>query len=224
MATRRLTLLGLLLSGMVAFSAQAAGNLPDACTAALKRAFAAAVDAKTLPNACKRIGPVTLGMSKQEVMAALGQPDITHTDAKDPDTLSIAYLYPREFKAQLVQHPRPVDTLVYSQLTVRFRNDRVINLVAFANMKIPLPFNLLGQPVGTHIDRILQAIGGEPLWNASRDYVQFKDLPLAMDVDPDTSAIIGLGIADTKDDLESFSPLGLQLLKDPQSGLINGVR
>ncbi|OAX55723.1 hypothetical protein [Xanthomonas graminis] len=224
MPHRSFSLLGILAFGMAVAQANATGNDAAACTRMLHQAFAASSNASTLPAPCTHIGPVALGMHKQQVLALLGQPDITRADAEHPDTLSVMYLYPRDFKAQLARHPRPVGTLVYSQLALRFRNDRVINLIAFADLKVPLPFDLLGQPVGTHIDRLLQAIGGNAQWNASRDYVQFAAMPLAVDVDPDTSAIVGLNIAATKEDLYNFSPLGLQLLKDAKSGLVNGVR
>ncbi len=49
-------------------------------------------------------------------------------------------------------------------------------------------------------------------------------MPLGVDVDPDTSAIVGLNIAASKADLDSFGLPGLQLLKDAKSGLVNGVR
>ncbi|PKV12866.1 secreted signal peptide protein [Xanthomonas prunicola] len=217
-------LFGLLLVGLVVPQSQAAGNDGMACTRALHQAFATSANAATLPIACTRIGPVALGMRKQQVLAALGQPDVTRTDAADPDRLSLLYLYPRDFKAQLAQHPRPTGALVHSELAVGFRNDRVSNLIAFADPKAPLPFDLLGQPVGTHIDRILPAIGGSPQWNASRDYIQFAAIPLGIDVDPDTSAIVGLNIATTKQELDNFGLPGLDLLKDAKSGLVNGVR
>lgn len=224
MTPRSLSLFGLLAFGMAIAHAHAAGTDATACTRALQQAFAASASAATLPAPCTRIGPVALGMRKQQVLAALGQPDVTRADSAHPQTLSVVYLYPREFNAQLAQHPRAAGTLVHSQLAVGFRNDRVTNLIAFADPNVPLPFALLGQPAGTHIDRLLQAIGGRPQWNASRDYVQFAAMPLGVDVDPDTSAIVGLNIAASKADLDRFGLPGLQLLKDAKSGLVNGVR
>ncbi|MCI2261768.1 outer membrane protein assembly factor BamE [Xanthomonas indica] len=224
MEPRFLSLFGLLVLGMVFPQAHAAGSDAAACTHALHQAFASSSSAATLPSSCTRLGPVALGMRKQQVLAALGQPDISRSDAAHPDTLSVVYLYPREFNAQLAQQPRPAAALAYSQLAVRFHDDRVTNLIAVANPDVPLPFDLLGQPAGTHVDRVLQAIGGQPQWNASRDYVQFATMPLGLEVDPDTSALIGVYVAATKQDLDSFALPGLQLSKDTQSGLVNGVR
>lgn len=224
MTPRSLSLFGLLAFGMAIAQAHAAGSDAAACTHALQQAFAASASATTLPAACTRIGPIALGMRKQQVLAALGQPDVTRADAAHPQTLSIVYLYPRELNAQLARHPLAAGTLAYSQLAVGLRDDRVTNLIAFADPKVPLPFDLLGQPAGTPIDRLLQAIGGQPQWNASRDYVQFATMPLGLDVDPDTSSIVGLNIAASKADLDSFGLPGLQLRKDAHSGLVNGVR
>lgn len=49
-------------------------------------------------------------------------------------------------------------------------------------------------------------------------------MPLAIDVDPDTLAIVGLNIATTKQELDNFDLPGLNLLKNPTRGLINGIR
>ncbi|KAB7766371.1 secreted signal peptide protein [Xanthomonas maliensis] len=216
-------LFGLLILGMVIAQAHATGN-NAACTRALRQAFAASPNAATLPAPCRHIGPVTLGLQKDEVLAALGQPDATRGDAKHPDTLRVMYLYPRDLKARLAQHPLPLEMVGVTSLTVSFRNDQVINVDIFASVSVPVPFNLLDQPVGTHVDRILQAIGGSPQGNSSRDYIQFSAMPLSLLVDPDTSAVVGLDIADNKDDLYNFGRFNLILLKDPKSGLINGVR
>ncbi|WP_369933162.1 secreted signal peptide protein [Xanthomonas tesorieronis] len=224
MTPRSLSLFALLAFGMAIAQVHAADSDAAACTRALQQAFAASANATALPAACTRIGPVALGMRKQQVLAALGQPDVTRADAAHPQALSVVYLYPRELNAQLARQPRAAGTLAHSQLAVRFRDDRVTNLIAFADPNAPLPFDLLGQPVGTHIDRLLQAIGGQPQWNASRDYVQFAAMPLGVDVDPDTSAIVGLNIAASKADLDSFDLPGLQLRKDANSGLVNGIR
>ncbi|WP_372381270.1 secreted signal peptide protein [Xanthomonas sp. NCPPB 1754] len=215
---------GLLLFGLVAPPSRAAGNDGKACSRALHQTFTTSASATTLPVACAHIGPLALGMRKQQVLAALGQPDVTHTDAVDPNRLSLLYLYPRDIKAQLAQHPRRAGTLVQGELAVGLRNDRVSNLIAFADQRAPPPFHLLGHPVGTQINRILQTIGGSPQWNASRDYVQFSAMPLAIDVDPDTLAIVGLNIATTKQELDNFELPGLNLLKNPTRGLINGIR
>ncbi|MBZ3488985.1 secreted signal peptide protein [Xanthomonas perforans] len=213
---------GLLLFGLVAPPSRAASNDGKACSRALHLTFITSASATTLPAACAHIGPLALGMRKQQVLAALGQPDVTHTDAVDPNRLSLLYLYPRDIKAQLAQHPRRA--VVQGELAVGLRNDRVSNLIAFADQRAPLPFHLHGHPVGTHINRILQTIGGSPQWNASRDYVQFSAMPLGIDVDPDTLAIVGLNIATTKQELDNFDLPGLNLLKSPTSGLINGIR
>lgn len=190
----------------------------------MHQTFTTSASATTLPVACAHIGPVALGMRKQQVLAALGPPDVTHADAADPSRLSLLYLYPRGFNARLAEHPRPVGTLVHGELAVGFRKNRVSNLIAFADPKAPLPFKLLGHPVGTHLNRILQAIGGNPQGNDSRDYIQFPAMPLGLDVDPDTFAIVGLNIATTKEELDNFRLPGLNLLKVPKSGLINGIR
>ncbi|MCC8469937.1 secreted signal peptide protein [Xanthomonas phaseoli] len=219
-----LSFFGLLLLGLVTQQSHAANNEGKACSHALHQAFTTSASATTLPAACAHIGPVALGMRKQQVLAALGQPDITRTDAVDPSRLSLLYPYPRDFKAQLAQHPRPAGTLAHGELVVGFRDDRVSNLIAFADPKAALPFQLLGHPAGTHINRILQTIGGSPQWNASRDYVQFPAMPLGIDVDPDTLAIVGLNIATTKQELDNFRLPGLNLLKDPTNGLIKGIR
>lgn len=223
MTPRSLSLFGLLAFGMAIAQAHAAGSDAAACTHALQQAFAASASAATLPAPCTRIGPIALGMRKQQVLAALGQPDITRADAAHPQTLIVVYLYPRELNAQLARHPLAAGTFAYSQLAVGFRDGRVTNLIAFADPKVPLPFDLLGQPARTPIDRLLQVIGGQPQWNASRDYVQFAAMPLGVDVDPDSSAIVGLNIAASKADLDSFGLPGLQLRKDANSGLVNGI-
>lgn len=130
---------GLLLFGLVAPPSRAAGNDGKACSRALHQTFTTSASATTLPVACAHIGPLALGMRKQQVLAALGQPDVTHTDAVDPNRLSLLYLYPRDIKAQLAQHPRRAGTLVQGELAVGLRNDRVSNLIAFADQRRPRP-------------------------------------------------------------------------------------
>jgi len=224
MTSRSLSLFALLAFGMAMLQAKAASSAADACTCALHQAFAASTTAAALPAPCTRIGPIALGMRQEQVLAALGQPDVTRTSAAHPDTLSVVYLYPHEFDAQLARQPRPADALAYGQLAIRFRNGQVTNMIAFSHPDVPLPFDLLGQPVGTDVDRVLQAIGGSPQWNASRDYVQFPAMPLGVDVDPGTSTIVGLDIATTKQDLDGFGLPALQLSKDASNGMVNGVR
>lgn len=220
MTPRSLSLLGLLACGL----ALSAGAEAAACTGALRQAFAAAPDAAALPAPCRRIGPVELGMSQQQVLAALGQPDATRTDDAHPDTSSAVYLYPRRFNAQLARKPLAADKLDYSQLGIRLRGGKVVNIVAFANPKAPFPFQLLAPSAAADAGRVLKQIGGQPQWNASRDYVQFAAMPIGLNVDPDTSRVIGLDIADSKQDLDTFALPALRLSKDAGSGLVGGVR
>ncbi|WP_369975758.1 secreted signal peptide protein [Xanthomonas bundabergensis] len=218
MTPRSLSLLGLLALGTVL----AAGAEAATCTSALHQAFASSSDAAALPAPCRRIGPVELGMSKQQVQAALGQPDALRSDDAHPDTSSAVYLYPRGFNAQLARKPLAADRLDYSQLGLRFRNGKVVNIVAFANPKAPFPFQLLAPAADA--GSVLKRIGGQPQWNASRDYVQFAAMPIGLNVDPDTSRIVGLDIADNKQDLDAFALPALRLSKDAGSGLVGGVR
>ncbi|MFC6841651.1 secreted signal peptide protein [Xanthomonas theicola] len=220
MTPRSLSLLGLLALGTVL----SAGAEAAACTSALHQAFASSSDAAALPAPCRRIGLVELGMSKQQVQAALGQPDALRTDDAHPDTSSAVYLYPPGFNAQLARKPLAADRLDYSQLGLRFRNGKVVNIVAFANPKAPFPFQLLAPAADADADSVLKRIGGQPQWNASRDYVQFAAMPIGLNVDPDTSRIVGLDIADSKQDLDAFALPALHLSKDAGSGLVGGVR
>jgi len=218
-------LCGLLVLGMVAFPVHAA-SMTDDCIGALRHAFANdAVGADThaaLPNACTHLGPLALGMTRSQVMAAMGAPDKERNTKDRPDTADLLYVYPRDLNAQLARRPVATDQIAYSQLRVRIQQDKVTAISTFADAKAPLPFALLGRPAGTKIDGLMAELGGHPQWNASRDYVQFPSVPLGLSVDPDTAALIGVDIADRMTSMATFGGQGLNLTKDKASGLVNG--
>ncbi|WP_225979279.1 secreted signal peptide protein [Paracidovorax cattleyae] len=161
-------------------------------------------------------------MHQQDVVDALGKPDATRHGGARPDTVFV-YLYPRGLNERLARHPRPAGSLAHGALAMRFRGDRVVNVIAFGPHGELPGFGLKGLALGTDVGAVLQAIGGQPLWNASRDYVQFATMPLGLEVDPDTSAVVGLDIAATKQDLDHFSLPPLRLDKDGRSGLVRGI-
>ncbi|SFD97223.1 secreted signal peptide protein [Paracidovorax konjaci] len=223
MLFRSLPLFGTLAFGMVLNPACAAGADAAACPGALHAAFAVSGDASVLPATCRHIGPVALGMGRQEVSAALGPPDVVRTDAAHPGTVRVVYLYPRGLNAQLAARPRPAGAFRYGELALRFRDGRVTNAMAYAPPGVAFPFDLLGDAAGAQVGAVLQAIGGQPQWNASRDYVQFAAMPVGIDIDPATSRVIGLGVADSKQDLYTFGLPALRLTRDAHTGLVSGV-
>ncbi|XDF37411.1 secreted signal peptide protein [Paracidovorax avenae] len=193
-----------------------------ACSRALRQAFSAQDQAATLPAPCRRLGPVALGMRQQDVVAALGKPDATRHGAARPDTVAV-YLYPRGLNERLASHPLPAGSLEHGELAIRFRDGRAVNIIAFGPHGELSGFGLPGLALGEDAGAMLQAVGGHPQWNASRDYVQFAAMPLGLEVDPDTSAVVGLDIAATKQDLEHFALPPLRLDKDGRSGLVSGI-
>ncbi|MET4674703.1 secreted signal peptide protein [Luteibacter sp. ME-Dv--P-043b] len=227
MRSHIIPLYGLLVLGIVAFPVHANG-MADDCVGALHHEFATANDTvdtsahATLPDACTHLGPLALGMTRSQVLAAMGAPDKERTAKDHPGTADLLYVYPRDLNAQLARKPVTADQIAYSQLRVRIQQDKVTAISTFANAKAPLPFALLGQPAGTKIDGLMAALGGHPQWNASRDYVQFPSVPFALSVDPDTAGLVGVDIADRMTSLATFSGQGLNLTKDKASGLVNG--
>jgi hypothetical protein len=228
MAFRLISFCGLLVLGMVSFPVNAAIEDAANCAGALHRAFATQSDKPeamadvVLPEPCRSIGPVKLGMTRSEVLAALGHPDQERTSRDHPETADVLYVYPRDLNAQLARNPLPADKINYSQLGVRFQDGKVTNIVTFANLKAPLPFKLLGRAAGSDIGDILKEMGGSPEWNASHDYIQFQSMPIGLSIDPATSGIVGLDIANQKRDLDTFSVQGLTLTKDKKAGLFSG--
>ncbi|ADX45850.1 conserved hypothetical protein [Paracidovorax avenae ATCC 19860] len=229
MITRPPSFACLLLCAAVFLGVAQAAPAPDGvqagaeCREALGQAFSAQDPVAALPEACRRLGPVALGMRQQDVVDALGKPDATRHGAARPDTV-LVYLYPRGLNERLARHPLPPGSLDHGELAIRFRDGRVVNIIAFGpHGKLP-GFGLPGLALGADVGTQLQAVGGHPRWNASRDYVQFAAMPLGLEVDPDTSAVIGIDIAATKQDLEHFSLPPLRLHKDGRSGLVSGIR
>lgn len=217
-----------LLCAVVFLGVAQAAPAPDgvqegaACSGALRQAFSAQDPAAALPEACRRLGPVALGMRQQDVVDALGKPDATRHGAARPDTV-LVYLYPRGLNERLARHPLPAGSLAHGELAIRVRDDHVVNVIAFGPHGELPGFGLPGLALGADAGAVLQAIGGHPRWNASRDYVQFARMPLGLEVDPDTSVVVGLDIAATKQDLDQFSLLPLRLDKDGRSGLVSGI-
>ncbi|AVS95719.1 secreted signal peptide protein [Paracidovorax avenae] len=217
-----------LVCAVVFLGAAHAASAPDgaqegaACSAALRQVFPAQDQAAALPAPCRRLGPVALGMRQQDVLAALGKPDATRHGACRHET-TIAYLYPRGLNERLASHPLPPGSLDHGELAIRFRDGRVVNIIAFGPHGELPGFGLPGLALGADVGTVLQAVGGHPQWNASRDYVQFAAMPLGLEVDPDTSAVVGIDIAATKQDLEHFSLPPLRLHKDGRSGLVSGI-
>lgn len=225
------TLHALLVLAAVALPIQAVAASAD-CIGALRDAFASTDTKATvpagrgtriaLPDACTHLGPLALGMTRSQVLAAMGAPDKERNPKDHPGTADLLYVYPRDLNAQLARKPVAADEIAYSQLRGRIQQDKVTAISTFANAKAPLPFALLGRPAGTKIDGLMAALGGHPQWNASRDYVQFPSVPLGLSVDPDTAGLAGVDIADRMTSLETFGGQGLNLTKDKASGLVNG--
>lgn len=228
MITRPPSFACLLLCAAVFLGVAQAAPVPDgaqegaACSAALRQVFPAQDQAAALPAPCRCLGPVALGMRQQDVVDALGKPDATRHGAARPDTV-LVYLYPRGLNERLARHPLPPGSLDHGELAIRFRDGRVVNIIAFGPHGELPGFGLPGLALGADVGTQLQAVGGHPQWNASRDYVQFAAMPLGLEVDPDTSAVIGIDIAATKQDLEHFSLPPLRLHKDGRSGLVSGI-
>lgn len=230
MATRMISFYGLFVLGVFSFSTPAAADEAVSCTGALHRALETVPDglqatARTaLPESCRAIGPIKLGMSTTEVLAALGQPN-KRTAVKDhPENVDVVYVYPRDLNAQLARNPVSADKIHYSELGIRFHEGQVQNIAVFSNIKAPPPFKLLGRAVGSDVGGILKDIGGSPEWNASRDYVQYPGMPIGISVDPATYGIVGVDIADQKQDLDTFNVQGLILIKDERAGLFRGFQ
>lgn len=227
MAPRLIPLCGLLFLGILSPSIQAATDETARCPDALRQAFEGTSNnsqATTLPDTCRAIGPVKLGMSKTQVLAALGRPDKEITTRDHPENLDVVYVYPRDLNAQMARNPVPASKMYYSELGIRLDNGVVKNIVIFANVKAPPPFKILGHAIGSDIGGILKEIGGSAEWNSSKDYVQYQMMPIGISVDPDTQGIVGLGIADHKQDLDTFDAPGLILIKDNATGLFKGFQ
>ncbi|USI72792.1 hypothetical protein [Sphingomonas morindae] len=201
-------LVPLLLMAAVPVAAQPAPS----CAAAL------APGAQSLPEACRRIGPVALGMSAAAVQTALGAPDYRSADGG-----AAAYLFPRHLDAALARRPVKAAALRHSELVIAYRQGKVAGMALTAGTGLVPDFAARGFGIGTPLAAMIRAYGPPRRWNGSHDEASYDPLPLSFMVDDEAHRVFGVTIGQSRAAAESVPQVALALRKAPGSDLVSGV-
>lgn len=173
-----------------------------------------------LPLACRRVGPLELGMTRIEVTKVLGRPDATTT--KDA-YITYQYVFPRDLAAKLRAKPLPQGEVAMSFLMTTFHNGTLVS-VNILGAGAPVPYAIDGIKVYGLLNSVLHSIATKPVWNASKDNVYFYPYPIEMYVDRNRDMIMGFTIASTNQALDFGHAPGVQWIRDAITGDVRGYK
>lgn len=158
---------------------------------------AAAAPITSLPTACQTLGPLHLGMTRDQMIAAMGLPDQM---VNSGDYRGAIYVFPRRlgpvqqgaFKTTIYIH---VDAV--GSIQALLHDGKIVSLHMQTSPLRPMPFQVGGIAVEQPVDALLQRVKTPARWNAARDIALFAPYPIAVQVDPSSQRIRGITIATT---------------------------
>lgn len=170
--------------------------VPRPATAACSTELSANSQAPVLPlpPACRSLGPVRLGMSQAELIAALGPPDqLVTSEGLD----GAIYAFPRYEGSRYRQG---LKTVIYihrdlaGEIQAVLQNGKVVSIHVSGNSGEAVPYSVGGIAIGESIDELLRTAKTQPRWNATQNHAMFVPYPLDVQVDPRTRQIRGITI------------------------------
>ena len=149
-----------------------------------------------LPPECRALGPIYLGMSASELVAALGPPDqmVTSNDGLH----GAIYAFPRHVGSR---YQKGFKTVIYfhkdaaGQIQAVLQGGKVISIHVSGNSREAVPYSVGGIAIGQPLEELLRNVKASPRWNATRNRAMFVPYPLDVQVDPRTRQIRGITIA-----------------------------
>lgn len=149
-----------------------------------------------LPPDCRALGPIHLGMSAAELVAALGPPDqlVTSNDGLH----GAIYAFPRHVGSR---YQKGFKTVIYfhkdvaGEIQAVLQDGKVISIHASGNSGEAVPYSVGGIAIGQPLDELLRNAKTSPRWNATQSHAMFVPYPLDVQVDPRTRQIRGITIA-----------------------------
>lgn len=151
----------------------------------------------TLPMACQTLGPLHLGMTRAEMIEAMGVPDQIVDSGPYRGAI---YVFPRSlgtgvqsaFKKTIYIH---VDAV--GSVQVLLDAGKVVSIHMQTSPLRPMPFKVGNIALEQPVDALLREIKTPARWNAARDIALFAPYPIAVQIDPGSRRIRGITIATT---------------------------
>lgn len=150
-----------------------------------------------LPAACQTLGPLHLGMTREQMIAAMGLPDqVLDTGAYR----GAVYVFPRQlgpvqqdgFKTVIYVH---VDAV--GSIQALLHDGKIVSLHMQTSPIRPMPFKVGGIAVEQPVSALLGKVKTPARWNAAHDIALFAPYPIAVQVDTGSQRIRGITIATT---------------------------
>lgn len=208
-----------LLLAIVCPGAAASAN---SCVSEIRLAIAAR-NPESVNRSCWHIGPIFLGMNRQELLRTLNKPAY---DAVNATVETLVYLYPRDLNQRLAAHPVRDTGLKYSQLVISLLNDEVVRVQAVADEDdATFPFAFAGIRMGAPLSEVVSRFGAFRGTNRSHDFFQYWPVPISFDTD-DSGRIYGYTIARDMNiigRLPNGSAPRISLHRNRKTGFIYGV-
>ena len=225
---------------------------PDACAGQIKRQVAHVRPAA--PAACWRLGPVTLGMTQDEVASVLGPPD--SEGEGPPATLpskvdrkgyrDAYYLFPRDLARRLARGGATPARLDLRLLQVSYFQGRAVRMdsgppaefrstpcqghpaedIAFGgDAEGFAPFRAFaGVREGDPITTLTHRFGKPNTVSTARDFYTYMPAPLTLGVDPEHKTVGSFSIGADTDAVFLGGMAHLEFTRTPATCRISGVR
>lgn len=212
-----------------------------ACTAAIRGAVA---HRASVPAACWRVGPLTLGMTRRAAEEALGPPDQTGRrtilSRRRRTRLDTAlYVFPRNLRNWLTLAPAAREDFHPATLRLAYAGDRLtaiafgrsarIDFPACASRRNPdagyqrgdadFPADFNGIGLEASLQQVTAAFGPFATHNRSRDFWTYDPLPIAVTGDDRVQEI---GIATDAAMVGALGPAHLAASLEPASCRVSG--
>ncbi|MGH8215129.1 MAG: hypothetical protein ACREPZ_05515, partial [Rhodanobacteraceae bacterium] len=149
-----------------------------------------------LPSECRALGPIHLGMSAADLVAALGPPDQLVTS--DAGLHGAIYAFPRHVGSR---YQKGFKTIIYihkdvaGEIQAVLQDGKVVSIHVSGNSGEAVPYSVGGIAIGQPLDELLRNVKTPPRWNATQNHAMFVPYPLDVQVDPRTRQILGITIA-----------------------------
>jgi hypothetical protein len=167
-----------------------------------------------LPKACAKFGPLSLGMSRPDVEAIIGAPNIL----KDwsPQYEVAWYVYPRGLEIEIAKHP--VTMLSFTTLSLVYSEGKLVTIDSIDNERTG--FNHETFRNGRNIKDIRNSVKSPIFINRPHDYATTNNWPIGIGLDESSGNVVGLRIATTMTAYLAGGGLSLKSKPD-ERGLIS---
>jgi len=167
-----------------------------------------------LPKACAKFGPLSLGMSRPDVEAIIGAPNILKDWSSQYEVAW--YVYPRGLEIEIAKHP--VTMLSFTTLSLVYSEGKLVTIDSIDNERTG--FNHETFRNGRNIKDIRNSVKSPIFINRPHDYATTNNWPIGIGLDESSGNVVGLRIATTMTAYLAGGGLSLKSKPD-ERGLIS---